>query len=611
MTIDKVALRERGKGIQRVFTKEVLPLVLGDGKSCNDFSEITVDVSVIEKLLSSKLVVQALRMYRAEVAHEAGHTYITKPNSELWRKWSTDTVIDYNTCIAYGRNPEYYKQEVKNEVKHLIANIIEDRKIDYAVSKRYKTYDIANRTLNAFVWSQQLAPRKNAKTLFRNALISGCLFGKVKHWDKLTQEGQKAIYQAYQIIKGIELVNDNNVVLEKASLIYDTVSPFFDDPDLIRRDGNVPCGTDDFKGELDKIPHDGFDTVDLPETPQKADDLTPDGVPDLGKRGIHKFADGNMKGVILKNTKDSDKFAKDFLKGMEKFDVGNDVSHGEIKEIKVLFGIDINEEDRKKLEHARNKIIQQHYGKYKIKVPESDYDKYDSYRDDVVIEQINKLKRILLEEQRLKKKVRTTESGGLLSPTWMSDYIQRDDKLFIERKKSVRNVAWAVLTDVSSSVCEKDAIQSFIVLSDVGKTLCGDDKLLLSAFSDTYIPIKDLNEKTDMIVKGRIGNCYHCGCTNLCCSIEKIAYRLKSTTADKKVLIIVSDGDGNHCEKALHYEEHLKEVVHNAKREGIIVVHVLLMYGCPIGDVLVAPITNLNELADKFIELYKKIAWVR
>jgi len=244
-------------------------------------------------------------------------------------------------------------------------------------------------------------------------------------------------------------------------------------------------------------------------------------------------------------------------------------------------------------------------------VPESDYGEYVKHRTPQVEEQIAKLKRIKLEEAKLRKKVRTIESGGLLTPNWVNQYLQRDDKLFLERRRSLRDVAWAVLVDVSGSVDEEEVIQSFIVLSEVGKAVVGDDRLLLASFSDEYFIVKDLNEHVDRVVKGRIGNCYHGGWTNICCSIEKTAYRLSKSSAERKVMIIVSDGQHNTCELPIGDSEHIHKAILNAKRSGIIVIHIKLGYSSDLPDVPHTEIEDISQLADKFVQIYKRITWVR
>jgi len=626
-TINELALKERGRGIQSLFTHNILPIVLSDEHPYTNFRIINMEKPFIEGIIEKDMPVTALRIFRSTVAHESAHNFITKPDAESWNGW-------YN-------GSDRYEELREGNLKHLIGNIIEDRRVEFAVTRRYKAYALAQRTKYSYVYSQSY-DEKDSETLYRNALVQASILGKVKSWGRLSKRAQKSLLFVKDILDGadtgakehtgtkdmpVELIWDFNVLVGRAKRIYEIVAPFFAHPQMIPTRGNLTrgrkggasggkkndsksaSGQGDGNGQGGQGGQSGLglgaDLKDIDRSDYDKTDLPKPKEGDYPKSGYGE--DVGIIGILVKGSID----AEELQKAIAEFGAEKGATEGEKIDIKKLFGIDISEEFIKAMEKARRDAIFSKFGEHRITVPESNYEEYARFRTPQVEEQINKLKRIKLEEAKLRKKVRTVESGGLLNPSWANQYLQRDDKLFFERRRSLRDVAWAVLVDVSGSVDMEEVIQAFIVLSEVGKDVVGDDRLLLASFSDNYFLVKDLNEHVDRVVKGRVGNCYHGGCTNICCSIEKTAYRLSKSSAERKVMIIVSDGHHNTCELPIGDREHIPKAILNAKRSGIIVIHIKLGYSRDLPNVPHTEIEDISQLADKFVQIYKRITWVR
>jgi len=453
-TINELALKERGRGIQSLFTHNILPIILSDEHPYTNFRIINIEKPFIESIIEKDMPVTALRIFRSTVAHESAHNFITKPDAESWKGW-------YESGNGY-----------EGELKHMIGNIIEDRRVEFAVTRRYKAYRLAQKTMYSYVYSQS-----------DDEIIQACMFGKVKNWDRLSKRAQKSLLLVRDILDGadagakehtgtkdmpVELIWDFNVLVGRAKRIYEIVAPFFAHPQMIatrnhtrgrkgkggKSDSKSASGQGDGSGQgglgadLKDIDRSDYDKTNLPK-PKEGD---------LPKCGYGD--DVGVMGILVKDSID----AEELQKAIAEFGAEKGTTEGERIDIREMFGIDISEEFIKAMEKARRDAIFSKFGEHRITVPESNYEEYAKFRTPQVEEQINKLKRIKLEEAKLRKKVRTIESGGLLNTSWVNQYLQRDDKLFHERRRSLRDVAWAVLVDVSGSVDREEVIQAFIVL---------------------------------------------------------------------------------------------------------------------------------------------------
>jgi len=76
-------------------------------------------------------------------------------------------------------------------------------------------------------------------------------------------------------------------------------------------------------------------------------------------------------------------------------------------------------------------------------------------------------------------------------------------------------------------------------------------------------------------------------------------------------MIIVSDGQHNTCELPIGDCKHIPKAILNAKRSGIIVIHIKLGYSSDLPNVPHTEIKDISQLADKFVQIYKRITWVR
>jgi hypothetical protein len=606
--LNELALLERARAIQRIFSKKVLNVYLIENHgSYTDLKDIYISLDIVKSLAKTNPV-QALRVFRYDVAHENAHNYITIVDAESWNEWAGTDLV-----------------------KRLIYGIIEDRRVDFAVSRRYKAYAIAKRTLDSYLLAQVNSPlltyEADLINLFRNSLILACLIGKVpaRTWDFLSKEAQKAILLCKDILDGkensregnktkflpVDLIYDYNVLASRANRIYDIVLPFFQNPGNIKGEGEGEKGEEEKeeekKGKSEGITHVGDKKVDralddLNSIPRE--DYEDVVLPSKSNQDIFYFNPSGYKGVMV----NLDLNSEDFEELLRELNADKEPTSSEVKEVQAIFGIDLSKEMLEKMSKARQDILTKLFGKHVVDIPQSNFERYQRFRDSEVNQLIAKLSRAILEDTRLKRKTRVIESGGLLSSTFLSQYLARDREIFTERVKSKRSVSWAILIDVSGSVTEKEVIRTFIALSEVGKAICGEDKLLLATFDDKYHLVKDFSEGVDQVVRGRIGNSYFGGSTNICCSIEKTAYRLSKTLAEKKVLIVVSDGEQNTCE--LNKAEHLQLAVANAKKLGIIPIHIQIR-GISIPGMHRIEINELTELADRFIQLYQKIAWAR
>lgn len=725
--INEMALLERAKAIQSLFASAALPVRLVEKQnSKTDYHTLFITLDYVKMLVSAGRYVEALRVFRRTVAHEQGHVYITQPDLEKWAAWY---IKDKSSPVISQANID--------PLKHLIHNLIEDRRVNYAVAKRYPAYALARKTFEAFLFSQvyiadsseQAAPSSaivnKEKVLFSNALIAAMLFSKVPEhlWKKLTPGAQKVLLLVVDIMNGkpragmgreskalrdqaVDWIYNIDVLIIRAERIHKLVLPLLKEPEqaIIKqeqeqgqgesgeggegqqgqsgeqgseqgeqgegqgesgddshmgveannkgiggedsgsegKDDSGNSGTESHMGEsgagepsaepsagsngaddgddqesgatdLRNIDRDDYAGVELPVS-RKVE------LPGWDHDSQHSRKEGGEPSVprddgepVLKPDFDPEAFAR----ALQQLAAQVEATASEEKDIKIIFGIDLSKEKMASMAALRAQALGELFGEHRIIVPEPDLQKYEQFRDAEVNGEIAKLSRMVLEETRLKRKSLTTESGGLLNANFISQYLARDREFFVEKRRSHRSVAWGVLIDVSGSVSEAEVIRAFIILSEIGKQVCGEDKLLLATFDSQYYLVKDFSERVDQLINGRIGNSYAGGSTNICCSIEKTAYRLSRILAERRVLIIISDGDQNTCEregkKRAKPENHLIEAVETAKRLGVIPIHIKIgRYGCvDIPGCVVMPLQDIAQFAEVFLGLYRKIAQVK
>lgn len=706
--INEMALLERAKAIQSLFASAALPVRLVEKQnSRTDYQTLFITLDYVKMLVSAGRYVEALRIFRRTVAHEQGHVYITQPDLKKWSEFFTVIPKPSPGSPAISAANPYVDQ-----LKHLIHNLIEDRRVNYAVAKRYPAYALARKTFEAFLFSQvyidsseQAAPSSaivnKEKVLFSNALIAAMLFSKVPEhlWKKLSPGAQKVLVLIVDIMNGkpragmgrepkalrdqaVDWIYDINVLVIRAERIHKLVLPLLREPEQAIKqeqeqeqgesgegqqgeggeqgseqgEGQGEGGEDSHMGEGENNKgiggedsgsegqddsgnsgaesHMGESGAGEPSAETSAgSDGADDDDRESGTTDLRNIDRDDYAGVELPTSKkesepgvpraDGEPVLKPdfdpeaFARALQQLAAQVEATASEEKDIKIIFGIDLSKEKMASMAALRAQALGELFGEHRIIVPEPDLQKYEQFRDAEVNGEIAKLSRMVLEETRLKRKSLTTESGGLLNANFISQYLARDREFFVEKRRSHRSVAWGVLIDVSGSVSEAEVIRAFIILSEIGKQVCGEDKLLLATFDSQYYLVKDFSERVDQLINGRIGNSYAGGSTNICCSIEKTAYRLSRILAERRVLIIISDGDQNTCErqgkKSAKPENHLIEAVETAKRLGVIPIHIKIgRYGCvDIPGCVVMPLSDISQFAEVFLGLYRKIAHVK
>lgn len=695
--INEMALLERAKAIQSLFASAALPVRLVEKQnSKTDYHTLFITLDYVKMLVSAGRYVEALRVFRRTVAHEQGHVYITQPDLEKWAAWY---IKDKSSPVISQANID--------PLKHLIHNLIEDRRVNYAVAKRYPAYALARKTFEAFLFSQvyiadsseQAAPSSaivnKEKVLFSNALIAAMLFSKVPEhlWKKLTPGAQKVLLLVVDIMNGkpragmgreskalrdqaVDWIYNIDVLIIRAERIHKLVLPLLKEPEqaIIKQEQEQEQGQGESEGGEGQQGQSGEQGSEQGEQGEGqgesgddshmgveannkgigGEDSGSEGKDDSGNSGTESHmgesgagsngaddGDDQESGTTDLRNIDRDDYAgvelptskkesepgvpradgepvlkpdfdpEAFARALQQLAAQIEATASEEKDIKIIFGIDLSKEKMALQALLRAQALGELFGEHKIIVPEPDLQKYEQFRDAEVNGEIAKLSRMVLEETRLKRKSLTTESGGLLNANFISQYLARDREFFVEKRRSHRSVAWGVLIDVSGSVSEAEVIRAFIILSEIGKQVCGEDKLLLATFDDNYYLVKDFSERVDQLINGRIGNSYAGGNTNICCSIEKTAYRLSRILAERRVLIIISDGDQNTCERQ-GKENHLIEAVETAKRLGVISIHIKIGYGCvDIPGCVVMPLSDISQFAEVFLGLYRKIAHVK
>ncbi|MEM3709818.1 MAG: VWA domain-containing protein, partial [Nitrososphaerales archaeon] len=317
--------------------------------------------------------------------------------------------------------------------------------------------------------------------------------------------------------------------------------------------------------------------------------------------------------------KASDKLSEKILKLYEEkvisefaneFNIQLDPSEVEKKLVKDLFGVDIQDQ-HVNLKEKRDQKIKQYFSKKPLEVHTSNEDWNFFYKCRLeVLSQIQKLSSSFLFIKQAQDWDENYRRGSSLSNDFVQRILNKDEHLFKRYIDKEVDTKWLILTDVSSSVFASEVTELTIILSEVAHIALGDSNFCICAFSNNFYIVKDFNEGYDRIVKGRIGGMYTGGTTNICDSIEFCMTRLSKFPSERKVLIVITDGEPNTC-KNENPCEHTKAIVRKTFSHDIFTIGVGTQSNINVRKYFPIHFTvkSLGDFPKLFQRIYLKIAF--
>ncbi|MEM3584042.1 MAG: VWA domain-containing protein, partial [Nitrososphaerales archaeon] len=466
-----------------------------------------------------------------------------------------------------------------DKIRLFIANLIEDQRCNNFLINRYPGLkrDFVSYLAYSFLRHKNIQDVPKEHRFFL-ALVQSATFGRIK--------GEKSVLSKLQIEK-IEKVRS---ILERTTWSY-----LFNEELLPYAEQIYRLISDEYFPES-LFKYSSYETIldNIVIEKNKNKDL------DFEGKASDKLSEKILK---LYEEKVISEFANEF-------NIQLDPSEVEKKLVKDLFGVDIQDQ-HVNLKEKRDQKIKQYFSKKPLEVHTSNEDWNFFYKCRLeVLSQIQKLSSSFLFIKQAQDWDENYRRGSSLSNDFVQRILNKDEHLFKRYIDKEVDTKWLILTDVSSSVFASEVTELTIILSEVAHIALGDSNFCICAFSNNFYIVKDFNEGYDRIVKGRIGGMYTGGTTNICDSIEFCMTRLSKFPSERKVLIVITDGEPNTC-KNENPCEHTKAIVRKTFSHDIFTIGVGTQSNINVRKYFPIHFTvkSLGDFPKLFQRIYLKIAF--
>lgn len=210
-------------------------------------------------------------------------------------------------------------------------------------------------------------------------------------------------------------------------------------------------------------------------------------------------------------------------------------------------------------------------------------------------------------------------AGKILPKRLVRMKVLKDKRAFAKRVvKSNQSYAFALTCDISGSMFESHSGSMFGSHNDPASNAMNSMHMVSEALRTAGIPrsISIFGQRAkvlakmskngitwDQLVQASVIRATGQGCTNIELGMEKCIEELKTTKAERKVMIVLTDGGGN--------DDDVREMYETAKKQKIECIGITLgQYDGTLGEIFGAKnnivLENANKIGEAFIKILKQ-----
>lgn len=549
-------LKVKGKHIAKVVCKRGLDIELSDKVTYGaNICEREKNVIMVPKNILECDPLQALRNFRFYVSREAAYVYLVPFN-----KW-------HRYIIS--------KDFIYNRLKNFIVNLIEEYRCTNFLVNRYKGIKRDYVSYLSYCYARQMNIQDVPPELrFHIGLMQYSIFGKIKgNSSVLTKSQIQRIERVKSLLDRYKWSFTFDALVKCAEEIFRIISPEYENLNT-----EIPIY------ELEtSIPN-----------------------PIIEESGESPSPSTKEKDSKLKEKEYEKKVLEEFAK---EYGVDVKISHEESLLLKLIFKMDTELEHLHELKERRDQTVIRLFFNYPlehIKQPRCDLAYFEKCRKEIAhkIRELTSLLSLILHLHDLDEEAKC---GQMLSEGLVYKLLCKDENLFKRLKEVEPDIAWLILTDVSSSMNKEDSIKTTILLTETADRVLSYKDFSLCAFSNKFSVIKDFTERYDKVVRSRIGGMYFGGTTNICESIDTCISRLNMLPNERKVLIVITDSEPNTCHKNLDPHEHTREVIRKGVLSGIYIIGAIIKRRTSIHFPVRFMIKDISEFPLLFVKIYSSL----